>query len=201
MRRFLRASVLTLAIAATTTAAAHAASTPGWECIPTTAGKPVVSGGTGSAPSCKTKTTAVLAPTYVASGVGNEPTVQLSAVNLQVVDGSGATSTINGTGKVVIGYAEGTAGTSRTGSHDLILGSQNSWTSYGSLVGGSYNQATAPNTTALGYYDTASGQWAVAAGYDNTASGQNSAVLGGAINVASTNYASVTGGSGNTADQ
>ena len=59
---------------------ALAAVTPGWECIPTAAGQPVVSGGTGSAPSCSSGT-AVLAPTYVSSGVGGRPTVRFAAVN------------------------------------------------------------------------------------------------------------------------
>ena len=49
--------------------AAFGAVTPGWECVPTTAGQAVVSGGTGSKPSCSGGT-AVLAPTYVSSGVG-----------------------------------------------------------------------------------------------------------------------------------
>jgi hypothetical protein len=105
--------------------AATPSTTPGWECVPTTAGQAVVSGGTGTAPSCKTGTTAVLAPSYVSSGIGNKPTVQLSAVNLQVIDGAGATTKINGTGNIVIGYAENTGGAKRTGSHNLMLGSGN----------------------------------------------------------------------------
>src|SRR5438067_10562765 len=86
---------------------AWAAVTPGWECIPTTAGQPVVSGGTGAAPSCASGTTAVLAPTYVASGVGGKPTVQFAAVNVQIVSGSGATDgAVNGEGNLVLGYDE-----------------------------------------------------------------------------------------------
>ena len=64
--------------------------TPGWECVPTTAGQAVVSGGTGSAPSCGAGATAVLAPTYLASGVGSRPTVRFAAVNVQIVNGSGS---------------------------------------------------------------------------------------------------------------
>src|SRR5262245_4924018 len=71
--------------------AAWGAPTPGWECIPTTAGQPVVSGGTGATPVCGSGKTAVLAPTYVPSGVGGKPTVQFAAVNVQIVSGSGAT--------------------------------------------------------------------------------------------------------------
>src|SRR5437763_14934618 len=65
---------------------ALAAVTPGWECVPTTAGQAVVSGGTGAAPSCGTGETAVLAPTYVSSGVGGKPTVKFSAVNVQILN-------------------------------------------------------------------------------------------------------------------
>src|ERR1044072_2561489 len=59
---------------ALTFATAASAVTPGWECIPTTAGQAVVSGGTGVTPACGAGSTAVLAPTLVSSGVGGEPT-------------------------------------------------------------------------------------------------------------------------------
>ena len=80
---------------------ALAAVTPGWECIPTSAGQAVVSGGTGSAPSCGAGATAVLAPTYVSSGVGGKPTVKFSAVNVQILNGAGSTASINGTGNTL----------------------------------------------------------------------------------------------------
>src|SRR5947209_11501210 len=85
---------------------AWGAVTPGWECVPTTAGQAVVSGGTGSAPSCGGGTTAVLAPTYVSSGVGGKPTVQFAAVNVQIVNGTGSTASSNGDGNLVLGYDE-----------------------------------------------------------------------------------------------
>src|SRR5256885_13306260 len=86
--------------------AAWGAVTPGWECIPTTAGQAVVSGGTGSAPSCGAGSTAVLAPTYVPSGAGGKPTVQFAAVNVQIVNGAGKTESVNGKGNLVLGYDE-----------------------------------------------------------------------------------------------
>src|SRR5438477_343683 len=80
---------------------------PGWECVPTAAGQAVVSGGTGAAPSCGAGTTAVLAPTYIASGVvGGKPTVQFAAVNVQIVNGAGSTASVNGKGNLVLGYDE-----------------------------------------------------------------------------------------------
>src|ERR1700733_7687867 len=71
-----------------------AAGTPGWECVPTTAGQAVTSGGTATTPQC-TSGTPVLAPTYVAAGVDGKETVQFSAVNVQVVNGTGTTATVN----------------------------------------------------------------------------------------------------------
>src|ERR1700730_9641622 len=85
--------------------AARAAVTPGWECIPTQAGQPVLSGGTGALPSCATGTV-VLAPTFVSSGVGGKPTVQFANVNVQIVSGSGSTTSGNGTGNLILGYDE-----------------------------------------------------------------------------------------------
>src|SRR5205807_3873238 len=85
---------------------ALAAVTPGWECVPTTAGQAVVSGGAGATPSCGGNETAVLAPTYVSSGVGGKPTVKFSAVNVQILNGAGSTASLNGTGNMVVGYDE-----------------------------------------------------------------------------------------------
>src|SRR5947209_3374201 len=103
-----RMALVTASVAAALgiTAAAASAVTPGWECVPHTAGQSVVSGGTGAAPTCGSGTTAVLAPTYVSTGVGGKPTVQFSTVNVQVVSGLGATPGANGEGNLVVGYAE-----------------------------------------------------------------------------------------------
>src|SRR3954451_8578522 len=98
--------------------AALAAVTPGWECVPKTAGKPVLSGGAGAVPSCKAGTTAVLAPTFVSKGAGGKPTVSFSAVTVQILNGAGHTATRNGKGNLVLGYVE-CAG-SQSGSHDLV---------------------------------------------------------------------------------
>ena len=114
--------VFVLAIGAT----AAQAVTPGWECVPTTAGQAVVSGGTGGAPSCGAGTTAVLAPTFISSCVGGKPTVQLSAVNVQIVNGMASEATTNGEGNLVVGYDE--KGGVQTGSHNRELGGSNSYT-------------------------------------------------------------------------
>ncbi len=167
-------------------ASASAAVTPGWECIPTTAGQSVVSGGTGASPTCGSGTTAVLAPTYVSSGVGGKPTVEFSTVNVQVASGSGSTNgAVNGEGNLIVGYAEAPSGHPQTGSNDLVLGSDNGWSSYGELVGGTGN--------------VASGAYAGVLGQSNTASGAQSSVLGGENGLASTTDAAVSGGNHDTA--
>ena len=117
-------------------------------------------------------------------------TLLLTGMNLQVVNGTGSTSgTPNSLGNVIIGYNEDNAsgGTeARTGSHYLILGVDNDWTSYGGIVAGGGN--------------TASGDYAsVTGGAENTASGPGASVTGGDFNTASGNFASVTGGQSNTA--
>src|SRR3954468_6203979 len=127
---------------ALTFATAASAVTAGWECIPTTAGQAVVSGGTGTSPTCGGGTTPVLAPTYVNPGVGGKPTVQFPAVNVQIINGAGATPALNGTGNLVIGYDESPG--AQSGSHNLVLGTGQSFTSFGGLVGGLSNTISGP---------------------------------------------------------
>lgn len=124
--RVLVAGLVTCVFVLAIGAAPAQAVTPGWECIPTTAGQAVVSGGTGGAPSCGAGTTAVLAPTFISSGVGGKPTVQFSAVNVQIVNGMASEATTNGEGNLVVGYNE--KGGAQTGSHNLVLGGSNSYT-------------------------------------------------------------------------
>src|SRR5205807_1140859 len=78
--------------------------------------------------------TAVLAPTYVSSGVGGKPAVTCSAVNVQILNGAGSTASINGTGNMVVGYDENPSALKQTGSHDLILGRNHSFTGYAQLL-------------------------------------------------------------------
>jgi hypothetical protein len=148
-------------------APAWGSTTPGWECVPTTAGQAVVSGGTGALPSCAGATTPVLAPTFVSSGVGGKPTVQFSNVNVQIINGTGSTNSANGEGNLVLGYDE-SGGGAQTGSHDLILGQQQTYTGAGDIVGGDGNDASG-NEDLLG-------------GEQNTAAGDASSVLGGSGN-------------------
>src|SRR2546427_133798 len=73
--------------------------------------------------------------------VNGYATLRFSGLNLQVVNGSGSESTLNGLGNLIVGYAND-AGFSRTGSHNLITGNFGGWASYGGLLAGSNNQIT-----------------------------------------------------------
>src|SRR5438067_5424869 len=179
---------------------AWGAVTPGWECVPTAAGQAVVSGGTGSAPSCGAGTTSVLAPTYVSSGVGGKPTVQFAAVNVQILNGSGSTASVNGTGNLVLGYDENPSRRAQTGSHDLVVGRNHSFTGYGELLDGFNNAASGPYASVLGVNSTVSGQYStVTGGQGNVAKAAAASVSGGYLNTAASSYTSVTGGCSNLA--
>lgn len=192
--------VLVAGLLGTVATGAAAAVRPGWECIPVTAGKSVVSGGIAATPSCAHRTTAVLAPTYVRKGVGGKPTVEFAAVNVQIVSGSGSTSgPRNGRGNLVVGYAENPSKLARTGSNDLIVGSANGWSGFGDIVGGSGNRVGGAYAAAFGLSNTASGaESTVLGGSSNRASGPTSSVSAGYANLALGLGTSVTGGYDNT---
>ncbi len=123
--------------------------------------------------------------------------------NVHVRDGSNDTDgPTNGLGNLVVGYNEAfVPGARRGGSHNLVIGSEHSYTSYGGLIAGFYNTVSAPHATvAGGAFNTASmNRASVTGGERNTASGLAATVSGGADNHASAEFASVTGGYRNAA--
>jgi hypothetical protein len=138
---------------------------------------------------------------FVLSGDGT--TYVLSGYNLQIVDGTGQTPSLSGRGNLIIGYntlrADIIAGIppdARTGSHNLVLGDFNNYTSYGGLVTGGANDITGPYAVILGgaYNIASGGNASIAGGKNNQATGQAASVSGGAGNTASLDCASVTGG-------
>jgi hypothetical protein len=184
-------------------------------CVPEGASKPVLSASTKN--ECPTKSTtkykteALPGPAelealdkilphlkYVESGVGGKPTIQFSGVNVQVVNGEGKTSAVNGAGNLIIGYDEEPG--SQTGSHDLMLGTKQAYTSYGSILGGLGNTASGANTVVLGEANLAEGgQSGVLGGGGNKATGRQAQVLGGSGDLASGVASVVSAGSENTA--
>lgn len=130
-------------------------------------------------------------------------TVQFSGVNVQIVNGSGITFTSNGVGNLIIGYNEKRppllGEDIRSGSHYLVVGQNNNYTSYGGIIAGLRNSAIAPWATVTGgTTNTASGEGAsVTGGSANTASGSYSSITGGNLNHASGDRAVITGGEAN----
>ncbi|HYB97714.1 MAG TPA: hypothetical protein VEC57_01135 [Candidatus Limnocylindrales bacterium] len=129
-------------------------------------------------------------------------TVVVTGVNLQIVSGSGSTAgETNGLGNLIVGYNEGVGAQERTGSHNIVVGREHEYTSFGGIVAGNTNTIDGPEATVLGGRNNlASGSAAsVSGGNTNTASGDYAAVSGGSDNQATATYASVAGGFDNTA--
>jgi len=121
-----------------------------------------------------------------------------SGVNVHIENGSAQTDKSNGLGNLVIGYNEGgvAVDAERTGSHNLVIGPDHRYTSFGGLVAG-YSNATigqfasvsgGQNNSARGDYSSVSG------GYYNSAQGSHSSLSGGTLSSAAGSYASVSGG-------
>jgi len=122
------------------------------------------------------------------------PHILITGANVHIRSGSGATDdnvavsgNPTGLGNLIIGYNESNpTGQPRTGSHNLVGGSFNTFSSTGGMV--------------FGLRNTLSGQYAtIVSGDSNIASGINATVLGGNSNTASGLRSTVYGGLGNTA--
>lgn len=110
--------------------------------------------------------------------------IYITGANLYVRNGQNSTSSINGLGNLIIGYDESGSG-AKNGSHNLVMGSYNNYSSYGGIVTGTANTISNSNASVIG-------------GVGNTASGNSSSVTGGQGNIASGSYSSVNGGNSNT---
>jgi len=149
----------------------------------------------------------------------SQDTLTFTNMNVQLVSGSGETfGAITGTGNLIIGYNETRNETfasvpcpsdvetefacnRRTGSHMLIIGEENNYTSFGGMVVGANNETSARSASVSGGSGNIATSWysSVSGGRGNTASSDYASVSGGNSNTASANYASVSGGSSNTA--
>jgi hypothetical protein len=112
-----------------------------------------------------------------------------SGMNVYVVSGSGTTDAApNGLGNLIVGYNEKDTQNkdnfkvnAKGGSHNLVIGKSQTYTSYGGIVAGASNSISAPYASITG-------------GFNNTAEGSFSSVSGGQLNSASGDYATVSGG-------
>jgi hypothetical protein len=151
---------------------------------------------------------------YVTGGP-NE--VVITGAHLRIVNGLGATEgTANGLGNLIVGYNELRRDTprcqsgpkdpfcidTRTGSHNVVVGREHNFSSFGGLVIGEQNEISgAFASVSGGIFNTASGgNSSVSGGQSNTASGPRSSISGGAVNFALGDSCSVSGGNANTAE-
>jgi len=123
------------------------------------------------------------------------PHIIFSGGNLHVRSGSGQSIDATGLGNLVVGYDSdagcgannpATIDSARSGSHNLVLGDCNRYTSSRGLVVGFNNEIAEHDATITG-------------GVNNVASGPAASISGGLANVANGDDASVSGGSSNLA--
>ncbi len=147
-----------------------------------------------------------------------ENTILYEGVNLQIVNGLGATNgnpsdpeatnifstNTNGLGNLIVGYNEASpvpGPSEKNGSHNVVIGHGHIYESFGGLILGQDNSVIAPYSSVTGGNEnTASGSYSsVSGGNKNTASGGGASVSGGSLNVASATDSSISGGRFNTA--
>ncbi len=129
--------------------------------------------------------------------------------NVHVRNGMGMTDSKDGsvgvgrgTGNLIIGYDEdGVGDKDRTGSHNLVVGGEHTYSSYGGLVAGYRNSLTGSNASVTGgtFNEARGPKSSVSGGFSNVASADSSSVSGGAGNKANGIQASVSGGLNNEA--
>jgi hypothetical protein len=105
--------------------------------------------------------------------------LRFSGMNVQIVNGRHKTGSTNGLGNLIIGY-NAQAG-SQTGSHNVVIGDAQTFTSYGGLLAGYGNAVTGPDDTVIG-------------GYGNIAESTNNTITGGVDNTAANNATTISGG-------
>jgi hypothetical protein len=140
--------------------------------------------------------------------------VVITGANLRIVNGLGSTDCTdeqgnpipdcpNSLGNLIVGYNEPRPfeSNTRTGSHNVLVGKQHNFSSFGGLVVGHFNEVSGEFASVSGGSNNmASGTMsAVHGGNGNTASGWEAVVSGGQANTASELRSVVSGGAGNTA--
>lgn len=133
------------------------------------------------------------------------PHIIFEGTNIHVRSGSGSTSDGNkptGLGNLIVGYNEEWRGPKqRSGAHNIVLGSDNQFLSFGGLVAGHSNTIYGEYASVTGgKFNTARGEYSnVSEGYLNTATGSRSSISGGGYNTASGFGSSISGGEYNVA--
>jgi hypothetical protein len=129
---------------------------------------------------------------------GND--LYITRANLHIVNGLGSTDTTNGLGNLIIGYNElrDDKFNARIGSHNLVVGKRNNYSSYGGVVFGLFNHASGPYSVVCGGSGNKPLGFAatVCGGRENVAAGQFSCIAGGTNNHADAEYSAIGGGKG-----
>ncbi len=166
----------------------------------------------------KTAPISILTDTTRTDGKKNTELV-FTGVNVHIVSGSGATNDnafsadgspipgahLLGLGNLTIGYnalnnSQG-YGNVRTGSHNLILGDSNNYSSFGGVIAGLNNSINGRfdvvmgGECQLGLADEA----VVIGGENNTVQVRQGSILGGQFNLVTSRFGTVVGGQNNTA--
>lgn len=155
---------------------------------------------------------------YLDDGQGGQmKTIRVTDVNVQVVNGLGATNgypadplaidtgltQTNGLGNLILGYNElgNPSGDDRTGSHNLLVGLRVGASSFGGLAAGLGNRTSGPYATVTGGASNHSSGVAasISGGNSGLASGDAASITGGQVNTASALRSTVLGGSFNQA--
>jgi hypothetical protein len=139
----------------------------------------------------------------------------ITGANVNIRNGLGATNgnpddpqstnpsatAVNGLGNLVIGYNAGGFSVDRGGSHYLVLGDFNNYSSFGGIAAGWDNFASGPYASTLGgrSNDAEAAFSSIVGGAFNLTDGNTASILGGNDNRASAIDATVCGGSGNRA--
>ena len=131
---------------------------------------------------------------------GND--ITFSGVNVHIVNGTRSTGgAVNGFGNLIVGYNEMRgSGDDRSGSHNIIVGSQHNYASFGGLLAGYQNTLSAGYASIVaGYGNTAQAPYTgVSGGYNNVADGRYASISGGYSNIVEGQGSSISGGSANT---
>jgi hypothetical protein len=142
---------------------------------------------------------------HVTSGISVEghPEFVITGANLRIVNGLGSTETTNGTGNLIVGYNEPRAdgATVQTGSHNIVGGQFNNFTSFGGLVVGSFNEISGVVASVSGgsTHIASGASSSISGGVGNRAEGIGSTVSAGQGNRSTGLFASISGGEANIA--
>lgn len=132
----------------------------------------------------------------------NADNLVFSGVNLQVVNGTGSTTgEVNGLGNLIVGYDESRFSNSvKTGSHNIIVGGNHNYSSFGGLVAGFENSIAGNYASVTGGSLNVANGWrsSITGGRQNQTTGADASVNGGMYNLAEGANSTVVGGNSNT---